>query len=578
MATKAEQQQFIARVGPLAAADMRASGVLASLTTAQAILESGWGSSELAVNACALFGIKADGRWSGRVYSKETKECYDGVNHTTITALFRAYGSWEESVNDHSKFLTTGSRYTAVIGEKDYQKAAKAIKAAGYATAPDYAEQLIRIIETYNLTAYDTAEKEETPLEIKQLLLTENACYKAGRTINVKGIMVHSTGANNPNLCRYVGPDDGIVGPNRYNNHWNQYNPDGRQVCVHGFIGKDKNGVVRTYQTLPWNMRGWHAGGSANDTHIGFEICEDDLTSRDYFEKCYETAVQLCAHLCREFNLNPKADGVLICHSEGHSRGIASNHGDVMHWFPKYGKTMNDFREAVRMALNGDGSSTGTNTPTDPESPSTDPSGGSNDVFSVNEIVQFTGGPHYKSSNETGSSGSPAAGKAKVTAIAKGAKHPYHVIHTDNASTVYGWVDTANLKAISTGGSYSVGDVVQFAGGPHYKSSDAASSSGSPAAGPAKITAVAKDAKHPYHIIHTNSSSSVYGWVDTSTITGGGSAGAAANTYTVQKGDTLWGIASKLLGSGPRYTEIKTLNGLKNDTIVTGQKLKIPTK
>ena len=97
-------------------------------------------------------------------------------------------------------------------------------------------------------------------MNLHKLILTENACYKAGRKITVKGIMVHSTGANNPNLKRYVGPDDGLLGKNQYGNHWNTYHPGGREVCVHAFIGKLADGTIATYQTLPWNHRGWHAG------------------------------------------------------------------------------------------------------------------------------------------------------------------------------------------------------------------------------------------------------------------------------------------------------------------------------
>jgi len=149
------QKQFIEKVGSLASNDMHTSGVLASLTIAQAILESGWGNSALAVNANALFGIKATTAWKGKVYSKETQECYDGVSFTTIEALFRAYDSWEESINDHSDFLVANSRYAAVIGETDYKTACTAIKAAGYATDPDYANKLVNLIEQYDLTAYD---------------------------------------------------------------------------------------------------------------------------------------------------------------------------------------------------------------------------------------------------------------------------------------------------------------------------------------------------------------------------------------------------------------------------------------
>lgn len=191
-------------------------------------------------------------------------------------------------------------------------------------------------------------------MNLHKLLLTNNPCYKAGKKLNVKGIMVHSTGANNPNLKRYVGPDDGLLGKNQYGNHWNNSK---LRKCAHAFIGKLADGTIATYQTLPWNMRGWHGAsgpkGSVNNTHIGFEICEGRLTDEEYFNKVYKEAAELCAYLCKEFKLNPLADGVLICHSEGYARGIASNHADVMHWFPKHGKNMDTFRAYVNELLEG---------------------------------------------------------------------------------------------------------------------------------------------------------------------------------------------------------------------------------
>ncbi|MBS4008176.1 MAG: N-acetylmuramoyl-L-alanine amidase [Clostridium sp.] len=189
-------------------------------------------------------------------------------------------------------------------------------------------------------------------MNLRKLIFTNNACYKAGRTITPRGIMVHSTGANNPWLRRYVGPDDGLLGRNRHNNHWNQDRPDGRSVCVHAFIGRLADGSIATYQTLPWNHRGWHCGrgarGSGNDTHISFEICEDNLTGAAYFRKVYNEAVELCVYLCKLYGLNERG---IICHSEGHQLGIASNHADVMHWFPKHGESMDSFRAAVRKGL-----------------------------------------------------------------------------------------------------------------------------------------------------------------------------------------------------------------------------------
>lgn len=189
-------------------------------------------------------------------------------------------------------------------------------------------------------------------MNLKKLILTENECYKVGTKIKPCGVMVHSTAANNPWLKRYVGPDDGLLGVNVNNNHWNTFRPGGRQVCVHAFIGKLKDGSIATYQTLPFDMKGWHAGGSANTKgYIGFEICEDGLTDSNYFNSVYKEAAEFTAYLCKQYNLDPLKDGVVICHQEGYKRGIASNHADVLHWFPKHGKTMDDFRNDVAKLL-----------------------------------------------------------------------------------------------------------------------------------------------------------------------------------------------------------------------------------
>ncbi|MDR2686732.1 MAG: glucosaminidase domain-containing protein [Oscillospiraceae bacterium] len=149
----AAQQAFIDRVGKAAQAD---GNIPQSLTIAQAILESGWGKSELAQKANALFGVKADSRWGGKTYTVNTKE-HVGGETVTVRAAFRAYGSWEESVADHAAFLRA-ARYKAVVGERDYKKACRAVHAAGYATDPGYADYLIKLIERYGLTAWDAGE------------------------------------------------------------------------------------------------------------------------------------------------------------------------------------------------------------------------------------------------------------------------------------------------------------------------------------------------------------------------------------------------------------------------------------
>ncbi|HQK35577.1 MAG TPA: N-acetylmuramoyl-L-alanine amidase, partial [Spirochaetales bacterium] len=108
------------------------------------------------------------------------------------------------------------------------------------------------------------------------------------------------------------------------------------------------DGTIATYQTLPWDHRGWHAGASANNTHIGFEICEDNLSDPSYFAEIYKEAAELCAYLCSIYGLT---ENTIICHNEGYKLGIASNHSDVMHWFPKHGKNMDSFRAEVGRLL-----------------------------------------------------------------------------------------------------------------------------------------------------------------------------------------------------------------------------------
>lgn len=183
-------------------------------------------------------------------------------------------------------------------------------------------------------------------MNLIQKFLVNNDCYKENRKINVKGLMLHSTGANNPHVKRYVSDNGEILGVNQYNNDWNR---SGLNVCVHGFIGYDKNRNIVTVQTLPWNHRAWHCGAAANNTHISIEICEDGLANAEYFNAVYKEATELFAYLCKEFNLNPLTD--IICHSEGYKKGIASNHSDVMHWFPLHGKSMDTFRTDVQALL-----------------------------------------------------------------------------------------------------------------------------------------------------------------------------------------------------------------------------------
>lgn len=186
-------------------------------------------------------------------------------------------------------------------------------------------------------------------LKIYRHFFTNADCYKRAIKQVPKGVQVHSTGANNPYLKRYVQPNDGRLGVSS-----NHHNKPGLDVCANAYIGKLQNGQVAVYQTLPWDYRCWLSGraskGNANQLgYIGFEICEDNLQHEDYFQQAVMGAsVLLVGYLCQTYNIS--VDNVRD-HHELHAMGLASNHADISHWLKRYGLTMNDYRAAVRKAM-----------------------------------------------------------------------------------------------------------------------------------------------------------------------------------------------------------------------------------
>lgn len=186
-------------------------------------------------------------------------------------------------------------------------------------------------------------------MKIVQQYAKESDCYKANKKITVKGLMLHSVGCNQPKASVFA----------------NTWNKAGCNVCCHGVIDALDGTVI---QCLPWDRRGWHGGGTSNNTHIGVEMGEPaciKYTSGSKFtvsdletaQKCavtaYNSAVELFAYLCDKYALNPLADGVIVSHKEGHERGIASNHGDPEHLWKglKLNYTMDGFRKDVNTKM-----------------------------------------------------------------------------------------------------------------------------------------------------------------------------------------------------------------------------------
>lgn len=186
-------------------------------------------------------------------------------------------------------------------------------------------------------------------MKIVEKYMTENDCYKDGRKITPIGITIHSTAE--------PGRRAGV-----YYDLWNKPSSDPtfhRQVCVHAFVDDE---VVMQY--LPWNHRGWHAGGTDNNDHIGIETCEPagmkyvsnfDIVDYDvdyyqkYFDTVWGTLVELCVMLMHEYPTIRVEE--IISHDEGWRRGTASDHHDPEHWWKHHGRDMNDFRAAVKEAF-----------------------------------------------------------------------------------------------------------------------------------------------------------------------------------------------------------------------------------
>ena len=187
-------------------------------------------------------------------------------------------------------------------------------------------------------------------INIVEAFATKNKCYQMATPLTTQGIMLHSVGCAQPNAAVMA-------------KSYNVYRPNGQSVCVHGFVQRDGT----YYHTLPYNLRAWHCGGSANQTHIGIEMTEpasivytghgadwrdlDPDATEAHVRGTYAAAVELFAQLCTQYALDPLEDGVIISHAEGAARGVASAHADPEHLWKPFGLTMHEFRQDVYKAM-----------------------------------------------------------------------------------------------------------------------------------------------------------------------------------------------------------------------------------
>lgn len=338
------------------------------------------------------------------------------------------------------------------------------------------------------------------------------------------GILWHDTAAGNPQISRYVQPYKGdknydemmkLLGKNRYGNDWNHSN---REAGVHAFIGKLADGSVATVQTGTFDMYPFGCGGSTIGSCNGyltengkakwikkhwiqFEICDDFYEDKAYFEAVYKEAVEFTAMICKQYGLDPKGKvkfgginvPVITCHKEAHDLKVGSNHSDVMKWFKKFGKTMDDVRNDVAALLNAD----------KPE---------------VGDVVEIVGNTYYSGKQI------PAWVKAKHW-IVKSVKNDRVVIDKseDGKHSICSPVKATALRVVKNPKPWvpAVGDVVKYNASIHYSNPNALLPKICKG-GNAIITAISGlgTSKHPYHLKYVpHQGATVYGWVNDGTFT-----------------------------------------------------------
>ena len=237
-ATEAQKNNFLKTIIPLAQrqASKHSGKIYASVCIAQAIHESGWGTSKKMMKANAVFGIKVGkssykfgNAWKGASYNTITSEYYDGKTESRINDNFRAYDSLEDSVEDYYDMLCTSSRYKPALNQPTPQRCIEAIIRAGYATGPTYVNAINKLLDEYDLVQYDNwsigyKETKLIPSTIKRnsrgsdVKLAQSCFNKRGYDLKVDGVFGIMTEAVTVHFQRTNDLKiDGIIGPNTWN-------------------------------------------------------------------------------------------------------------------------------------------------------------------------------------------------------------------------------------------------------------------------------------------------------------------------------------------------------------------------
>ena len=389
---------------------------------AQAILESAYGTSELAVNAHNYFGLKYR---AGRcktcigIYNMVGGEQNADGSYMTASMQWCRFKDMENGVIGYFDFINI-SNYSNLKGVTDPKTYLERIKADGYATEIEYVKKLMSVIERWDLTQYDEVKKEDTYMSNSPLI-----CYTklspnmtSPRKSAIKKITIHH-----------------MAGNMSIESCGNSFALSSRQASSNYGIGTD--GRIGLY--VEEKNRAWTSSNADNDNQaITIEVANDQIGGQWHVsDKAMSALIDLCVDIC-------KRNGIARLNYTGDKSGNLTMHK----WFastlcpgPYLESKFPYIAEQVNKKL---GVSTSNTNPTEPVSSDTGLS------FAKGDIVQFTGCIHYVTANaSTGSSVTPS--RAKITAISKAAKHPYHCRAVNSAGNfiggVYGWVNASDVQA-----------------------------------------------------------------------------------------------------------------------------------
>lgn len=322
MVYKKSKSQFISEIAALAVNDMRKNSIFASVTIAQAILESGYGNTDLAIEANNIFGMKcvlSGNKWSGSTwdgiskYTKKTQEDDGNGNLYYVIADFRKYESVSDSIGDHSAYLLGAmngakKRYEGLKEAKTPEEAIKIIKNGGYATDTSYVDKILKIIADNGLTKYDTIKEEKTMSNSSLVSYTKLSPNHSGqRTHSIDRITPH---------C--------VVGQLSAESICGCFTSTSRQASCNYGIGTDG----RISLCVEEKNRSWCSSSNANDQRAVTIECASDTTEPYAMNsKVYASLINLCVDICKRngkkkllwfgdknktLNYSPKSDEMVL--------------------------------------------------------------------------------------------------------------------------------------------------------------------------------------------------------------------------------------------------------------------------